>query len=87
VLQFDSADPRIKSGMTANVSITTDEKEGVISVPQGLLVRRDGKVYVRIITGGMVQEREVRLGGVSSLGEVEILNGLVQGDVIVTSLP
>jgi multidrug efflux pump subunit AcrA (membrane-fusion protein) len=73
--------------MTANVSITTDEKENVISVPQGLLVRRDGKTYVRILAAGMVQEREVRLGGSSSLGEVEILNGLSQGDIIVTTLP
>ena len=87
VLQFERADERIKSGMTANVSITTDTKEGVLSVPQGLVTHRGGKAFVRVVTDGVVSEREVTLGGVSSLGEVEILSGLAEGEVVLATLP
>ncbi len=87
VLQFSKGDARIKSGMTANVVIVTDVKESVLSVPQGVVTRRDGKNYVRIMVGGLQQERQVTLGGVSSLGEVEVLAGLAAGDVVVATLP
>jgi len=40
---------------------------------------------IRLITE--IQEREVTLGGVSSVGEVEIRSGLNEGDTIVTTLP
>ena len=87
MLQFDAQDPLIKSGMTANVAIVTDVKESVLSVPQGLVVYRDGKTFVRVLAGKSTVEREVTLGGVSSLGEAEVLSGLNQGDTIITTLP
>lgn len=87
VLQFSKADSRVKSGMTANVSITTNTKPSVLSVPQGLVVRRDGKTFVRVVVDKEVQEREVTPGEVSSVGEVEILSGLRDGDTILTTLP
>ena len=87
LLQFDAQDPLIKSGMTANVAITTDSKDSVLAVPQGLVVYRDGKAFVKIVVDGALEEREVTLGGVSSLGEVEVLSGLRAGDVVVTALP
>jgi len=87
LLQFDAQDPLIKSGMTANVAITTDTKASALAVPQGLVVYRDGKAFVKVVVDGEVQEREVTLGGVSSLGEVEILSGLRAGDAVVTALP
>lgn len=82
MLQFLAADPRIKSGMTANVTITTDEKHDVMAIPQGLVTERDGKKYVKVMAGEQTEEREVTTGGVSSLGSVEILSGLSEGDVL-----
>ena len=73
--------------MTANVSVTTAVKQSVLSVPQGLVVRKDGNAYMRVLVDKEIQEREVTLGGVSSVGEVEILSGLNEGDTIVTTLP
>ena len=73
--------------MTANIVITTDTKASVLSVPQGLVQYRGAKSYVRVLVGGAVQEREVTLGGVSSLGEVEVLSGLAAGDIVVATLP
>lgn len=83
VLQFSKADKRIKSGMTANIIITTETKENVIAVPRGLIIDRDGKKYVKIQSGEEIVEREVVLGSVSSLGQAEIVSGLEEGDVVV----
>lgn len=87
LLQFDRQDPRVKSGMTANVVVTTEEKPSVLAVPRGLIVSHDGKKFVRIRTPEGVAEREVTLGAVSSLGEVEIVSGLASGDIVISTLP
>jgi HlyD family secretion protein len=82
ILQFNAQDPRIRSGMTANVVITTEKKIGVISVPQGVVKSREGKKYVQVVVNEKANEREVTTGDVSSLGNVEILSGLNDGDVV-----
>lgn len=68
ILLFDSEDQRIKSGMTANILITTDRREGVITVPQGVVMLKDGKRYVPVKVGNKKESREVVVGAVSSLG-------------------
>jgi len=87
VLQFKNQDPRIKSGMTANVVITSQKKTGVISVPQGLIIDKDGKKFLRVKRGGAIVEVGVVLGSVSSLGQVEVRSGLNPGDTILTTPP
>lgn len=83
MLQFKNNDPRIRAGMTANVVIITEEKKGVISVPEGAIVSRGGKKFVRVKEGGETAEREVVTGSRSSLGDVEIVSGLSEGDIVV----
>lgn len=85
LLEFSEIDPRIKSGMTANVVITTDVRESVISIPQGIVSDTDGKKYVRVKEGEETIEREITTGAVSSLGSVEVLSGLREGDIVVLS--
>ncbi|HSR89121.1 MAG TPA: efflux RND transporter periplasmic adaptor subunit [Candidatus Udaeobacter sp.] len=83
VLQFDSQDPRVKSGMTANALITTEKRENVIAVPQKIVVTKDGQKFVKVKEGETVTERKVETGSVSSLGQIEITSGLKDGDVVV----
>ncbi|MBI2053497.1 MAG: efflux RND transporter periplasmic adaptor subunit [Candidatus Sungbacteria bacterium] len=85
VLQFISQDPRIKSGMTAGVVITTQKKEGVLAVPQGIVIERDGAYFVPIKEGKGTVERQVTTGETSSLGHIEILSGLNEGDTVILS--
>lgn len=86
-LEFAQKDDRIKSGMTANVVISSEKKTDVISIPQGAVTNRDGKkiVMVRENEKAELSERVVTTGGISSFGEVEILSGLAEGDVVVIS--
>lgn len=82
VMQFAAHDQRIRPGMTATVVITTEKKSGVIAVPQGIVIRRDGRTLVRVREGGIVVERPVETGDISSMGTIEIVSGLNDGDAI-----
>lgn len=81
-LQFNENDERIKRGMTANVSILIFSKPNVIVLPGGVVFERGGKKYVQIREDKQVISKEVTIGDVSPLGQVEILSGLKDGDVV-----
>lgn len=82
-LHFVKPDERVRAGMTANVVVTTEEKQNIISVPLGAVTEKNGASFVRVIENGAAVERRVTTGGTSYLGTVEILSGLVDGDTIV----
>ena len=76
---------RIKAGMTANVSIIIFNKPDAIAVPGGVIFEKDGKNFIKVKRDNTVEDREVMLGVVSSLGQVEIVSGLEAGEEIVLS--
>lgn len=82
-LQFVDRDERIKSGMTANVLITTQKKSNTIAVPQGIIINKDGKKFVQVKEGAVVGDRKVETGSISSLGQIEITSGLADGDIVI----
>lgn len=82
-LQFSEKDDRIKSGMTANVSITTFNKSNVIVVPRGVVFDKEGKKFVQIKTGKKILDQEIIAGNVSSLGQIEVVSGLADGDMVI----
>jgi len=81
-LQFSGKDERIKSGMTANVSITTFNKPNVIVIPGGVVFDKDGKKFVKIIVDKEKKDVEVVLGSTSALGQFEVISGLADGDEV-----
>ncbi len=81
-LQFVHDEDQVKDGMSANVVIITNKKENVISIPQGLVKIKDGKKVVNIIQQDKIIEKEVQVGEVYSSGQVEIISGLNEGDVL-----
>ncbi len=84
MLEFaDNNDSRIKSGMTGNIVVTTEKKSDVISVPQGIVKIIDGKKIVKVKEGDETIERQVETGMISSSGNIEIISGLKDGDVVV----
>lgn len=77
----------IKPGMTANMTISTAEKAGVISVPSRSVLAHDGKKFVRVIIDSKkktYEEKEVTTGLEADGGLVEINSGLTEGQEIVT---
>ncbi len=82
-LQFLDRDARIKSGMTASVLITTEKKSHTIAVPQGIVATKDGNKFVKVKEGDAIIDRNIKTGSVSSLGQIEIISGLKDGDVVI----
>ena len=83
LLQFDEENLRIRSGMTANVVITTAIREGVFIIPKGALIERGGETFLALKEGNEIVERSVELGESTALGSVEIRSGLTEGDTVV----
>ena len=73
----------VRDGMTANVVITTEKKDNTISVLQGVIITRDGKKFVKVLEGKNTVEKEVVVGDASSSGQVEIISGLIDGDLVI----
>lgn len=83
LLQFSGQDERVRPGMTANVLIETEKKSNVISVPQGIIETNQGQKMIKIKDGDSISLRVVQTGSVSSLGTIEIVSGLKDGEVVV----
>lgn len=87
-LAFLRADPRIRSGMTANVAIQTGVLHDAIVIPSGAIGTSDGAQYVSVVRDGAVERRAVTLGPSPALGQAYILSGLSAGDtVLLAPLP
>ena len=79
-ISFDTKNPRIKTGVTANLSIETMRKAGALSIPQYVVSERDGKSFVKRLEGKNEIEIPVELGARGSDGYVEVISGLSEGD-------
>jgi HlyD family secretion protein len=90
-LESNSWVERIKPGMSADVTITTAEKNDVIYIPQRAVKIREallGEVpekYVEVlINEEEVEEKTVEVGLRGDGGLVEILSGIEDGDRVIT---
>lgn len=83
-LYFNEEDERLKSGMTANVDIFTAEVKNAVAIPQRAVASKDGKKIVMILEGKEIKEVEVKTGLRGTDGNVEILEGLKEGDKVIT---
>lgn len=87
-LTFIESDTRIRSGMTADISIRTGERTQALVVPLRAVKKQDGRVIVRVLTeDGRIEQREVVTGLRGSDGRVEIIRGLSGGEEILTGIP
>jgi RND family efflux transporter MFP subunit len=85
-LIFDKADPRIRSGMTANIKISTRSKDSVLAIPVSAISGTDGNKTVKKLSdsGKSFDIVTVSTGLKGSNGLVEILSGLNVGDKVVS---
>lgn len=84
-LEFVNEDGRLKSGMTANVIIVTSEKKNALVIPQSAIVLQSGGKFVTVVINGKKVLKPIVVGTSSSIGDIEVVSGLSEGDVVVTS--
>lgn len=83
----DSTDKEIKSGMTANVSLATDNRNrtDVLVIPERA-VKTDVNNKVQILENGQVKDMIVQLGMRADDGRVEVLTGLIEGQDVILGI-
>lgn len=82
-IYFDEQNIKIKSGMTANVSIINETKENVLSIKKQFIQKDDLGEYVYVDDGEEQIKTYIKTGIVGTNGLVEIVSGLNSGDVII----
>lgn len=87
-LQFTATDDRIRSGMTANIDLASETRQGVLSVPQTALISAAGKRTVLVMgDDGKPVSREVVTGAIDNAGNIEIKSGIKAGELVVSNPP
>lgn len=76
-------DPRLRNGLTANLTIRTLEKANVLVIPQFAVVETDEGTFVEKYGNGETARVAVRVGIRSQDGKVEVASGLREGDWVV----
>ncbi|HBH46680.1 MAG: hypothetical protein A2445_02485 [Candidatus Jacksonbacteria bacterium RIFOXYC2_FULL_44_29] len=88
-LKLNQKDERIKSGLTANVDILTAQRSQVLAIVQRAVINKDGNKFVQIIVIDPQTNREtmkevpVKTGLRGSDGNIEITEGLAEGDKVI----
>lgn len=83
-LKFKNSDDRIKTGMTANISIISDTHSNVLIVPVSAVIQQDSKYFVTVDKGNSKKEsREVKVG-LRDDNNIEILSGLSLNEKVFT---
>jgi RND family efflux transporter MFP subunit len=82
-VSFDTPDPNMKSGLTANLSIDTQTDNNVLILPQFAVLVTDQGSFVDIIKNGAEVQVPVTTGIRDDAGNVEIASGVTNGEQVV----
>lgn len=82
--EFIKEDERVKSGMTANITVKTGKKEGTLTIPQRYIIKKNGISNVLITEDERTtKELRVETGLIGSDGNVEVIFGVMEGERII----
>jgi RND family efflux transporter MFP subunit len=81
-IDLTSPPKALRSGMTANVTVTTASASNVLAVPAAALRGTNGNYSVLVVSEGVAQSQPVTVGLITS-SLVEIKSGLNAGDNVV----
>jgi membrane fusion protein (multidrug efflux system) len=79
---FDNADEALKPGLFLVIEVVLDKRDNAVMAPEDALIAEGSKQFVFLARDNRVERREVKIGQ-RLPGEVEILEGLRAGDVVV----
>ena len=84
-MQIEPAGHDIKPGMTANVTIKTDERKAALVIPlRAVRTAQDDSKTVRVLKNKVPEIRTIGIGLRGDEGRVEVTSGLTEGEVVVT---
>lgn len=84
-VRFDAGTPgELRQNQRVSVRIVLDERDGVLMVQRGPFLEAGGGRIAYVISDGYARRTPIRVGA-TSIGSVEILEGLREGDQIILS--
>jgi len=83
VAQFRDDTGRLRSGMFGRVRIIYDQRADALVVPRAALVGDEKDASVFVVSADTVEKRKVKLGYADG-GKVEVIEGLTDGEKVVT---
>jgi len=98
---FDTPDDRVKPGMSVSADIITNVKDDALVIPNSALKTQGNNTYVEVLDPSLVSSTDLQTGrvtlitvpnqvnveiGVSNDTQTEIVNGLNEGDQIITQV-
>jgi macrolide-specific efflux system membrane fusion protein len=86
IFNVPNPDHKLRINMTAQATIALQRVKNALTIPSAALGMRDreGRYRVQVLVQGQVQPRSVRIG-LNNRVRAEVLEGLVEGDLVVTS--
>ena len=81
-ISFDTANPMLKSGLTANIDIQTNYKDNVLVLPQYAILQNDQGTFVETVENKTVKQNPVTLGIQDEKGNVEVVSGVTEGEQV-----
>lgn len=81
---FNEQNEAVKAGMTADLTIMTDKREQVLTIPVRAVVTKDGQKIVQVLENNLPVDKEVTVGLRGDSGLVEVLSGLSEGEDVIT---
>ena len=81
-ISFDKIDPRLKSGLTANINIETKHKDNILILPQYAILQNDQGTFVETLVNKKIIQNPVLLGIMDQKGNVEIISGVTKGEQV-----
>ena len=79
-IAFSKPDPRLKSGLTANIDIQTQQKNGVLILPQYAILQNDKGTFVETLENKKIKQNPVVIGISDQKGNVEVMSGVTLGE-------
>jgi HlyD family secretion protein len=83
-LNVPNPDFKLKPGSKAQILLTEEKDQIVVTVPTLSVVREGGDTYVFVINGNAAEKRKVQLGRLHETYQ-EVLSGVKEGDQLVIS--
>lgn len=81
IINRETIDPRVRPGMTANLSIPVASSENAVAVPLAAVFTEQGERFVLVQKGDAFEKRPVQIG-IADYDFAEVLSGLSPGEVV-----
>jgi RND family efflux transporter MFP subunit len=83
-IDFTAGTVAVKPSMTATAQVATAARPTALAVPIRAVQEKNGQKFVRVLEAGQPVEKTVTTGLSADGGLVEILNGLTEGEEVIT---